>query len=428
MSYRHRRLVTVALTTIALTSALALAGCGRPAPDTTTPTPTTPAISLEGPATGHLTLWTVALGDFMTQSFKAANPDVTIDVLEIPWAAAADQFRSAAAAGTLPDVALMAVPLAEYVDFLSPVPAAIDTKDFFPGALAGASVNGTLYAVPWWVDTRVLYYRTDLAAAAGWNAPPTTWDDFKKFLTDVEAKAGAAHGFRMQPSGPASFLGSLWAPLSAGAKFTNADGTKWTFDTPEWISGYEFVVSLYRDGHADPQADPALGAADSEFRDGKIASLIEAPGALGALATTGGPEFAGKFATAQLPAGAGSTSFLGGGSLVVFNHTQNADAAWKLVNWITGPKMQLDFFSATGNLPSNSAVWNDPAMKTNPFYPWLAPFGEQLKTAVSPPLTTTWMQISAEGDRQFERMVQGVATVPEAMKALQTFADSVGMG
>ena len=443
MSLRRGRLATVAVT-LALTGAMTLAGCGRATPGETTPsttpntpattapttpaTPTAPAISLDGPATGNLTLWTVGFGSFMVDSFKAANPGVTINVLEIPWAAAADQFRSAAAANTLPDVALMAVPLAEYVDFLSPVPAALDTSGFFPGALQSDTLDGTLYAVPWWVDTRVLYYRTDLAQKAGWTTPPTTWDQFKTFLGDLQTKAGVAHAFRMQPSGTASFLGSLWAPLSAGAKFTNADGTKWTFNTPEWIAGYEYVVSLYRDGYADPQADPALGAAGTEFIGGQTAALIDAPGSLGALATAGGADFAGKFATAALPAGASSTSFLGGGSLVVFNHTKNPDAAWKLVNWITSPKMQLDFFSQSGNLPSIASVWDDPAMKTNPFYPWLAPFGEQLKTAVSPPMTTTWMQISAEGDRQFERMVQGVATVPDALAALQAFADSVGMG
>ncbi len=49
----------------------------------------------------------------------------------------------------------------------------VDEADFFPGAWGSTEVGGTSYGVPWYVETRVLYYRKDLAEKAGWTEAPT---------------------------------------------------------------------------------------------------------------------------------------------------------------------------------------------------------------------------------------------------------------
>ena len=59
-------------------------------------------------------------------------------------------------------------------DALDPTPASIDTSVFFPGAQKTTEVNGTTYGVPWYVETRVVFYRTDLAAKAGYTSPRPT--------------------------------------------------------------------------------------------------------------------------------------------------------------------------------------------------------------------------------------------------------------
>ena len=42
----------------------------------------------------------------------------------------------------------------------------IKLDGFFPGAVDTTMVDGTSYAVPWYVETRMVYYRSDIAAAA----------------------------------------------------------------------------------------------------------------------------------------------------------------------------------------------------------------------------------------------------------------------
>ena len=75
----------------------------------------------------------------------------------------------------------------------------VDEADFFPGAWGSTEVGGTSYGVPWYVETRVLYYRTDLAEKAGWAEAPQTWDELKQFAEDLQAKGGAEYGLSLQP-------------------------------------------------------------------------------------------------------------------------------------------------------------------------------------------------------------------------------------
>ena len=87
----------------------------------------------------------------------------------------------AVAAGKLPDMAQMgSTMLGEFIKLgvLDPVDAKTFHKgDFFPAAWDGGVKDGKAYGVPWYVDTRSLYYRTDLAKKAGLDKPPATWED-----------------------------------------------------------------------------------------------------------------------------------------------------------------------------------------------------------------------------------------------------------
>jgi len=85
---------------------------------------------------------------------------------------------AAAAAGRLPDVMQMGSSwLGEFADMgaLEPVDTKVFQKgDFFPAAWQEGTYDGKTYGVPWYVDTRVLFYRTDLFEQAGISAPPQT--------------------------------------------------------------------------------------------------------------------------------------------------------------------------------------------------------------------------------------------------------------
>ena len=105
--------------------------------------------------------------------FEDANPDADVKVTAVPWEAAHDKISTAIAAGETPDVSLIGTTwMGEFAEAggLMPTPEGlVDEADFFPGAWESTEVGGTSYGVPWYVETRVLYYRTDLAEKAGWD-------------------------------------------------------------------------------------------------------------------------------------------------------------------------------------------------------------------------------------------------------------------
>ena len=115
------------------------------------------------------------LQDF-SADFEEANPDATVKVTAIPWESAHDKIAGAIASGETPDVSLIGTTwMGEFAEAggLMPTPEGlVDEADFFPGAWGSTEVGGTSYGVPWYVETRVLYYRTDLAEKAGWDEAP----------------------------------------------------------------------------------------------------------------------------------------------------------------------------------------------------------------------------------------------------------------
>lgn len=416
---------------VALVAALALTAltaCGR---SDDPGTASTGAATLgAGEATGTLTVWAMgtegeALPE-LTQKFVDANPDVDIEVVPIPWGAAHDKFQTAIAAGTTPDVAMMGTTLmAEFGDSFAPVPDGIDTSDFFAGSVATTTIAGQQVGVPWYVDTRVLYYRTDLAEQAGWTQAPADWAELQQMLTDIKDKTDAEYGIRLLASGKDAFQGSLWVPWSNGASLMNDAGTAWTLDTPEMAEAYEYYTSFFDRGLADALADRTPGATEAEFVEGRVGAFIEGPFMMGSLEKLGGKEFADRYTTARIPAGTTSTSFAGGSNLVVFDKSENQDAAWKLVDWLTQPEVQVDLYALTGDLPSAQSAWDDPALAGDEK---LAVFGEQLQDTQSPPVNTAWVQVAAAADSALERMVISGEKPATALAELQEQASSIGVG
>jgi len=177
-SFKRRTVFAVAGLTA---SALALTACGREAGDAGAGAAASAKPISEGKATGELTVWALgAEGEklpALVKEFEAANPGAKVKVTAVPWDAAHDKFASAITAGQTPDAAMVGTTwMGEFagMDALDPTPEGIDKASFFEGAQKTTEVDGTAYGIPWYVETRLVYYRTDLAAKAGITEPRRT--------------------------------------------------------------------------------------------------------------------------------------------------------------------------------------------------------------------------------------------------------------
>jgi len=424
---------TTAITVACMTAAaLTMTACGRNADAGGSGAGQTGAAVSTGKASGTITVWAMgAEGDNLsklTKDFETANPGVKVQVTAIPWDAAHDKFTAAIAAGKTPDVAMVGSTwMGEFAssNAIDPTPAQIDKSSFFEGAQKTTEVNGTSYGIPWYVETRVVYYRTDLAKKAGFDSVPTNWQGLKDMAKAMQTKAGAKWGIGLQAGGEGSWQTVMPFAWSEGADLTKDGGKAYNFDSPQLLKATKYYQSFFTDGISDKSA-PATPTTEPDFASGKVPMFISGPWEMSAVEKVGGAGFKDKYNVAPIPAGsAGSSSFVGGSNFVVFKNTKNRDTAWKFVQWLADPKVQAKWYSISTDLPSVKSAWQDPSLASDKK---LAVFGKQLETAKAPPSFPTWEQAVKGLDTEMEKITKTGEDPAQGLKTAQQQADSIGTG
>jgi multiple sugar transport system substrate-binding protein len=409
--------------------ALALTGCGRSTNTPDSAPKATTSIS-DGPATGELTVWAMGTeGENLpklTKSFEDANPGVKVKVTPIPWDAAHNKFTTAITAQSLPDAAMVGTTwMGEFANLgaLDPTPSGIDPTSFFPGALDTTKVGGTNYGVPWYVETRLVYYRKDLAAKAGITTPPTDWDGLKAMAKAMKDKAGAKYGINLQPGGTGSWQTVMPFAWSAGASITKDGDKQFTFDTPEMQAGLSYYQSFFTDKLAGTDLPP--NQTEAQFVNGQVPMFISGPWMAGSVAKLGGDAIKPNIGVFQIPKNKTATSFVGGSNFVVFKNGKNKDSAWKLVKFLSDAKTQAEWFKLSADLPAVKSAWDDPSISGDPLLPV---FGKQLDDAKAPPAIVNWEQVATAFDTEVEKMAKAGQSPADTAKAIQTKASSIGTG
>ncbi|NHA69500.1 sugar ABC transporter substrate-binding protein [Phycicoccus flavus] len=420
---------TTTVLALVATTALTLSACGR-ADETGGGAATTGAAVESGKADGTITVWAMgAEGEKLpdlAKDFEAANPGAKVNVTAIPWDAAHDKFTTAITANSTPDVAMVGTTwMGEFagLDALDPLPSNIDTAGFFPGAQKTTEVNGTSYGIPWYVETRLLYYRTDLAKKAGYDSAPTDWQGLHDMAKAMQTKAGAKWGIGLQAGGTGSWQTIMPFAWGEGAELTKDD--QYSFDSPQMLDAVKYYQSFFTDGIANKSA-PAQPTTEPDFASGKVPMFISGPWMMSAVEKVGGKGFKNKYSVAKIPAGsAGSSSFVGGSDFVVFKNSKQRDTAWKFVQFLADPKTQVKWYGMSTDLPSVQSAWDDPSLAGDDK---LKVFGEQLTTAKAPPSYPTWEQVVANFDTEMEKVTKTGADPQKALETVQQQAQSIGTG
>jgi multiple sugar transport system substrate-binding protein len=412
---------------MAATLLLAVAACGRGDDDDDAgggegEQPEAP----EGEATGAIQVWAMGTeGEnlpVIADDFSKEFPDVSVEVTAVPWDAAHDKIVNAIAASAVPDVSLIGSTwMGEFAKLggLEPTPSTIDSAQFFEGAWDTTMVDGTSYGVPWYVETRVVYYRTDLAEQGGFNEAPANWDELTQ-LAEAQKEAGAQYGISLQPGGTGSwqtFMPFFW---QAGGEILD-DENNFTLDSDACVEALTYYDSFFEEGLAqDSVSDVPV---EGQFANGDVGAFISGPWMIGVVTDAGADPA--TFTVAPQPENQSRTSFVGGGNLAVFEQADNKPAAWAFVEYMTRPEVQVKWFETVKDLPAVQAAWEDEAMTGDEM---LATFGEQLEDAKSPPAIPRWEEVAAAIDAQIERVTQGNTSPEDGCKSMQQEADSTGTG
>lgn len=380
----------------------------------------------DGPVEGSLTVWAMGtegerLG-VLAEAFMGEFPDVRVEVTPVPWDAAHDRLVNAIAGGRVPDVSLVGTTwMGEFATLggLDPTPDSIDPANFFEGAWDTTVVDGVSYGVPWYVETRLVYYRTDLAEQAGIDGAPEDWDGLTALASGLQ-EAGAKWGISLQPGGTGAwqtFMPFFW---QAGGEIVDDENT-FTLDSDACTEALTYYDSFFEDGLAQPSVSDV--PVEAQFADGSVGAFISGPWMIGVVTDAGAdPE---AFTVAHQPTRVAGTSFVGGGNLAVFEQSDNKPAAWAFVEYLSRPEVQVTWYETANDLPAVQAAWDDATLADDEL---LATFGEQLEDAKAPPAIATWEEVASAIDGQIERVTQGNTSPEDGCAAMQQEAESIGTG
>ena len=183
---------------------------------------------------------------------------------------------------------------------LAPVGTRLSDSSYFPGIVATNVVNDTLFGLPWYVDTRVLFYRKDILARAGYSAMPETWSGWRDAMLAIKRTAGPGQYAIFLPMNewpPQAILG-----LQQGSPLINAQGYG-VFREPAFARAFDFLMGMYRDGLAAPVSNNEIANLYQEFSRGTFAMYITGPWNLGEFRRRLPAAQQSSWGTAPLPSG-----------------------------------------------------------------------------------------------------------------------------
>ena len=393
-----------------------LAGCGSPSRDNV------------------IRFWAMGReGEVVTElvrDFERAHPGVRVDVQQLPWSAAHEKLLTAFAGDATPDLCQLGntwIPEFAALNALEPLgervaaSATIDPRDYFAGIWDTNVVGGTLYGVPWYVDTRLLFYRRDIVAQAGVGAPPRTWPEWLATLEAVKRSVGPDRYAILLPVNEPEPLIAL--ALQQPDPLLRDDDLRGNFESAGFRRTLAFYADIFRRGLAPPSTNADVSNVWNEFGRGYYAFYISGPWNIGEFTRRLPADLQSSWMTAPLPGPEGpGASTAGGSSLVVFRRARDKTAAWQLVEYLSQPSVQRRFHELTGDLPPRRSAWEEGALVDDVY---ARAFRDQLERVKATPKVPEWERIATEIRIVGERLVHGDYTVDQAAAELDVRADRI---
>ncbi|KIY21798.1 ABC transporter substrate-binding protein [Mesobacillus subterraneus] len=359
----------------------------------------------------------------MAEEFEKENPDIDVKVQAIPWDQAHDKLLTAVASKQGPDVVQMgtswipefasANALMDLTEYTNQYPE-LAADNFFEGSVETTKYDDKVVGVPWYVDTRVLYYRTDLLEEVGYKEAPKTWDELRDAAKKLNDRGDDKYGISIDTNEQSL---SFMLARQNGSKLI--EGNKAYFNEPEFVEAVEYMNSFFKDGSAP--VDLGLDIIQAFKGEGILPMFISGPWMV-KLINDQAPEIEGKWATAVLPAKDTNTSILGGSDLSVFQYTKNKEEALKFLAYMSKPETQIKWLELTNTLPANKEAWNDKQLQENQYY---KVFGDQLENAQPMPVIKPFEKIAQDFLTRFEKIYRGGADIQEEMDAFDKEAEEL---
>jgi multiple sugar transport system substrate-binding protein len=354
----------------------------------------------------------------MTEQFQKQNPGIKVNLTFVAYEALHDKIVAAAPAGTYDTVLVDVIWPAEFaskkmiVDITDRFPESERSK-IFAGALKTTEYDVQYYGVPWILDTKYFFYNKKMLGEAG-VSPPDTWD----------AVVGAARA--LKSNGVVEYpLVWSWAQAEAlicdyttllgayGGKFFDESGEP-AFNSGGGLEALEFMRMTLDEKLSNPASTESL---EEDVR--RIISQGEAAMALNwtymfALANDPNEsQVAGQIDIAHTPKGpAGAPGVNGSMGIAISNGSQNQDAAWKYIQFMTSQKIQNQY--AKLSLPIWKSSYDQEEVVQA--LPQVVPIAKvQLNDMILRPVVTNYNDVSHTLQVEIQQALTGEKSPKQAL-------------
>ncbi|HEX5110012.1 MAG TPA: ABC transporter substrate-binding protein [Vicinamibacterales bacterium] len=304
------------------------------------------------------------------------------------------------------------------------------TSDFFPAAVAANRWKGAVYALPWFIDVGMLYWRSDLVAR-----PPVDIDDLERLASAATAQHGVPFGLVWQGARYEGLVTVFLEYLGAFGGRILDDAGRVALDADAAVA----ALTTMRDEIVVDRIVPAAALTWQEeqvrfaFQNGQAVFMRNWPYAVGLLQDGAQSRVAGRFRVASMPAGPGGapTSALGGSVLAINAHSGDRDLSYRLIDFLLQPEQLLERARVVGQYPPRPALYDTPALADAL---QIAPHEARgiIERAVARPATPVYTELSeilqialhrALTDQQAPR-----AALAGAAAEIQALLDKAGLG
>jgi arabinogalactan oligomer/maltooligosaccharide transport system substrate-binding protein len=369
-------------------------------------------------AATDLTVWHAYRGDEkaafekVVSMYNAAQQDVIVKTLAVPYDAYADKITASVPRGKGPDVFIFAQDrLGGWVEAgqtIEPIDFYLDDKvvaQLVPGMMPAMTYRDTVYGLPLNYKSIAMIYNTALV-----KTPPKTTGELVTVAKGLTNAASGRFGLAYEYSN--FFFHAALMNAFGGQVF--APGPKPVIDSPQNVQAVKTMLKWYREDGILP-ADPSSTLIASLFNEGKAAIVFSGPWFLGEVQDKV------KYAIAPLPTvdeagGKPMRPWLTVEGVYVSAGSKHPEAAYKFAEYLVSRDAALVLALEGGQLPTNKAVYDDPRVAKNPT---LQGFRKQLDTAVPMPnyaeMTLMWSPVTTA----MNKIVKGSATPEVALKEAQ---------
>jgi multiple sugar transport system substrate-binding protein len=364
--------------------------------------------------------------DSLLEEFRRSHPSIALETQLLPNDAdVSHQYFLTALEGRAEVDVLVAdvVWVPEFAragwiaDLSSDFPRAELERDFVPAAVSAVTLENKTWAVPWYLDVGLLYFRTDLVPRA-----PRTWSELESFTLEALRKNPELQGYLWQGRQYEGLVCNVYEAVW-GFGGESLAGDRLSLDTAEAAKALEMLRRFVQSG-VSPSS--VTSAAEEEtrrpFQDGRAVFMRNWPYAFGELQKEGSA-VRGKVGISFLPTESGEPGFgtLGGWQLAVNARSIPARraAAVELIKWLTSKEALVRLAKAYGRNPPRRSAYAE--LEQEPFPQVLS----ILERARPRPVTPYYGMVSDILQSEFSAAISGIRSPETALQRAQVQCDRV---